>query len=218
MGSRRVVLYAEGRGETGPAYFGDGCLSEGQLGPAHHLLRRMIVELESIPAAAVQFHKPLRTGRGRIPEGSDFDLPRVLEQLLTWPRRELTPDLVVLMRDDDGKNRRKWLTTTCDKLSPVAVRPVLAVAIQEFEAWLIADINAVNTVLSSKHTTTSSPESMQCGQAKQQLMQWLRNAKGNEGELRSRIAQTLSIDEVRKRCNAFSQFSDDLRQALANVS
>src|SRR5580704_10360316 len=106
----RVVLYAEGAGETlGPtsALPAPGRpLEEGMLGGGHVLIRRTLGQARSIPDGEILFESPLRT-RGRVARGSDLIDRRTVRQLLTWPDPNLRPDLVVVLVDRDEDKQRK---------------------------------------------------------------------------------------------------------------
>ena len=95
--SLRVVVYAEGPGETGGSA---GRKAPGQellddeLGAAHVLVRRCLSRGDLIPAAAVRFHEPLRTPAGHVARGSDLYNMRTLRKLLTWFRAPPPPEPV----------------------------------------------------------------------------------------------------------------------------
>ena len=70
MGAFRVVLYAEGRGETAGEVSlkirpGD-TLVDDCLGPGHLIVLRALSFARSIPEGAIQFEEPLRTHRSQI--------------------------------------------------------------------------------------------------------------------------------------------------------
>lgn len=146
----RVVLLAEGAGETGgtqtllPAA-GD-TLTDAMLGPAHSLVRRAVAQGWSVPAEAVRFEVPLRTTRGTIPRGSELLDRGTLRRVLLWARPTLRPDLNIVLVDADAEGataRRDRLTTATQDLPGVRV---IAVAVREFEAWLLADADTLRSV------------------------------------------------------------------------
>jgi hypothetical protein len=92
--SLRVVLYAEGGGETGgagPPPAPCTPLQEGDLGAGHILLRRCLEVAKKLPAAAVHFEAPLRTRRATVARGTALLDKQTLRQLFTWPLAETRP-------------------------------------------------------------------------------------------------------------------------------
>src|SRR5262249_16615938 len=109
--SLRVVLYAEGAGETGgelslPPTPGSE-LAADHPGPGHELVRRCIVHSSPLKEGAVIFVAPLRLKTGRIPKGSDLLHRASLRQLLQWARPEHRPRFAIILVDCDGNNGRK---------------------------------------------------------------------------------------------------------------
>ena len=137
----RVVVYAEGSREDSGSRValplpGDA-LPEAALGPAHVLVRRCLVEL--VPMSEVRFDVPLRT-RGRRARGSDLLHGPTVRRLLTWATPMAKPDLAVVIVDADGEaNRHVALRHILSSRREPQPPAVIGVAVQEFEAWLIAD-------------------------------------------------------------------------------
>jgi hypothetical protein len=169
--SLRVVLYAEGSGETlgelSSFQSAPGTpLAEEQLGAGHVLARRAIASARGIPEDAVLFEAPLRTARGLVAHGSDFLNRTTLRRLLTWPDLQRRPELAIVLVDADGEaNRGARLERDIEGLA----HAVVGVAKQEFEAWLIADHAALNAVLGLALQESQSPEEMKPREAKQLL-------------------------------------------------
>jgi hypothetical protein len=94
-----------------------------------------------------------------------------LQQLLTWPNEEGTPDLAVVLVDADGQaeERRADLDSA---LQGLTVEAVSSVAIQEFETWLIADGEAVKSVLRKPLSPPKPPERLGRREAKELLQKW----------------------------------------------
>ncbi|MFP4599349.1 MAG: DUF4276 family protein [Persicimonas sp.] len=224
--SLQVVVYAEGAGERLgrrsrrfelPKRPGDTLLEqEGELGAAHFLARRAIAHVSQIPKDAVQFEEPLRH-RGMVARGSHLTNPTVLPSLLVWPEPTLRPELAVVFVDCDGKKeRRQELENAITRLKPRAQR-VIAVAVQEFEAWLISDISAVRAALRIDADEPSSPEKMAPREAKQQLTDWITHSERADEDplrLRSDIAMSCDLEQLANRCDSFRRFLDDLEAAL----
>src|SRR5687767_13026917 len=136
-----VVLYAEGISESGGSItllppVGEP-LSEAALGAGHLLIRRLLTHATSIDPSDIVFCSPMRVPPGRHAKGSDLINPTAVRRLLSWPRREQVPHLAIVLVDADGDGQRG--TRLRAALAQIQVTHVVAVAIQEFEAWLIAD-------------------------------------------------------------------------------
>lgn len=215
----RVVLYAEGTSETGsgagtpyglPLAPGSPLPVE-ELGAAHLLIRAAIEQVSQFDD--VCFEEPLRI-RGRKASGGDFLNEQQLRQLLRWPRRE--PDLAIVLVDRDGEAHRKqrleeWIADLGGETSRI-----VAVAQEEFEAWLLADIAAVNRTLGTNHQTTSAPESMARREAKGHLAGWIEEIADAPPipTVYRRIAEHVAIETLAERCASFQQLLDQLTLAL----
>lgn len=208
MSVLRVVLYAEGSGETLGAVSllpapGEP-LGEQMLGPGHVLVRRALSEARGVSPADVQFESPLRTRRGRVPRGSDFLRSTTLLQLLSWADPARQPNLAVVLVDADGdRQRRRKLQSIARQ---VTVPAIVAVATQEFEAWLIADHATLSQVVGMKVEPVSEPERLQPGEAKAGLARC-----GAVPQLRREIAERCDLRIVSHRCRAFARFLKDLK-------
>jgi hypothetical protein len=213
--SCRVVLYAEGVGDVGGEVSSlpppTETLAEFHLGPAHALVRRCIARETSVPEQAVTFLSPLRP-RGRHARGSDLHDRNSLRQLLTWPNKNRRPDLAVVLVDGDGRHDRR--STLREFVDGISTPHVVGVAIQEFEAWLIADHGAVVGALSPAPEQPSHVESLSPRQAKTLLGQWISTAGDPDGAgVRLTLARTCNLT-VLDRLSAFQSFRQDLRSAL----
>ena len=211
----RCVVYAEGSRETGDSAFSSlppgSALPEATLGPAHWLIRRIVGHPE------LRFDVPLPL-RGRRVRGSDLRHPRNVRQLATWASPETEPQLTVFFVDADGDAsiQRKLESELAARSRP---RPpaVVAVPIQEFEAWLISDVAALRAVIGAGDAT-KDPEAMGPGEAKTTLESRL---AASTTEIRAQramkiaIVNTLDLDAVAKRSRSFEQFRKGLLRAIS---
>lgn len=212
----RVVLYVEGGRESGgderaPVEPG-AIIPEASLGSAHFLVRRTIEHARRIPEAAIPFECPLRTARGKLAKGSDFLNRQTLRQLLTWPSAKRRPDIAVVLHDMDGDAGR--LATLLGHTENLLIRPVIGVARQEFEAWLVADVRTLRRVCKQSVEMPPSPEQFERSEAKKRIEQWIANDAATDVERRSKrieIARSCDIDVVRDRCPSFNAFYEELR-------
>lgn len=208
----RVVLLAEGGRETGGEFRishapGDALDRDLDWGPAHYLVERAISEARGVPAEAVWFEEPLRTSRGTIARGTQLYDVGSLAMLLRWANAEKRPDLAIVLVDEDGQSSRK------DELDRVArdvpVATVVAVAVREFEAWLIADAEEVRTLLGSVQSP-SALESLPPREAKDLLIGWVTGNRQDERAIRVSLARSCRLDVVRERCPSFDRFLREL--------
>lgn len=219
--SLRVVLYAEGAGETAGTVTllppPGAALATEMLGPAHWLIGRAIERVWNVPIDAVRFESPLRTVRGTTAHGSDLHERTTLRKLLTWARPKLRPELVVVLVDEDGDRSRKS-RLVADTADLPGTR-VIAVAVKEFEAWLLADEDGLREVLSREVPTVASPEDLARGEAKRRFNALCDvpansgNRKAHHHVCRQSMSRESSLDEVARRCPSFWAFLDDLRIA-----
>jgi hypothetical protein len=209
----RVVVYAEGEGETGgearglPPRPGDS-LTEDRLGPGHILVRRALAAARGVPEAAVAFEQPLRTGRGPLARGSHLHQPRTIRELLTWISREREPELAVVLVDADGNNSRR--ATMLGWIAGLHVEVALGVAAQEFEAWLIADVVALSRALGTSVPQPPDPESMKPREAKKWLSDRIAEAGADSRAARLQIANELDLDRLKSACRSFEEFLGEL--------
>jgi hypothetical protein len=216
----RVVLYAEGAGEIagagGMGWHTNAVLDEESLGAAHELVRRCLSREEGgpVPSAAVQFQGPLRIGRGRIPKGSDLLDRENLRSLLTWLQPDLQPDLAVVLVDEDGHSSRKRMLE--GSVADIPGSKVVAVAIREFEAWLVADEAVASGAMGKTFERTKEPETMAPGEAKKLWASWV--SGGDECAARLTVARTVDLDGLASRCRAFGTFRGELRHAVSSAS
>jgi hypothetical protein len=215
------VIYAEGAGEavgsvTELPPVGEA-LKPDMLGAAHVLVRRTLVDAKQLEPEEVRFDSPNRT-RGRLARGSDLLHATRLRQLLTWPRPQQQPDLAVVLVDADGDRQRA--TQIRASLGSVGVVAVVAVPVQEFEAWLIADSDAVAAVCGRDDLRGQQlePEKWERGKAKRRLAEYLSasgTARGGHGrDLRRSVAEQCSLEALHKSCRSYADFHADLRARL----
>jgi hypothetical protein len=214
--SQRIVLYAEGPGDSGgelrmlPAY--GTALAEPHLGAAHYLVRRTVARILSCPPDAVTFTAPLRTPRGRHARGSDLLVPPILRRLVAFPPTPRRPDLAIVLLDEDGDRSRRELAKC---MEAGTVPSVLGIPAPEFESWLLCDHQCVCSQLSTASDPPPEPDSMPPGQAKAYLRRLVATGPANVswGEAARSIAQNLDLD-LAMRSRSFERFEKELRRCL----
>jgi len=211
----RVVLLAEGSRETGgelriPHAPGETLDRDLDWGPAHHLVERTVSASRGVPSGAVWFAAPLRTGRGTIARGTQLYDPGTLRMLLHWADAARRPDLAIVLVDEDGHGQRK---DELDRLAEtVPVTTVVAVAVREFEAWLIADADEVRALPGSVQSPPSV-ESLDPRVAKDLLIGWATGKQREERSVRVSLARSCRIEVLRERCPSFDRFFRELAAA-----
>ena len=204
----RLALYAEGVAELGSGRRPPSgqILGDEQLGSAHVLVRRAVARARAIDVAAITFQSPL-TVRGREPRGSDLHDPAVLRRLLAFVTP--MPGLCVVLVDADGKlsERRAQMS----RVESPTVR-VIAIAVQEFEGWLVADTAAAARVLGKTLDTAPEPDGMKQGVAKALWDRWTSALDSSERTAKRRdVAAHLDLDVLARRSASFAHLLSDLR-------
>jgi hypothetical protein len=210
--SLRIVLNAEGPGETrGALSLGaapGSPLSEDELGPGHLLVRRVVAMTRAVPEEAISFLAPLRSGRGQVVRGSGLLNRTTLRQLHQWPMPDRRPDLSIVLVDADGQADRR--TVLASHLEGVTLPAVIAVAVQEFESWLISDQGALNATVGSSTERPPAVESLKPRVAKALLADLL--AKHEEPHAaRCTIARTTDLALLERESSSFARFVLDCR-------
>ncbi|MDX2014630.1 MAG: hypothetical protein SFW67_30810 [Myxococcaceae bacterium] len=188
--SLSVVLLAEGTGDLGENLLRGprSRIDDEDLGPAHVLLSRALAEVRGVPRAAIQFFEPNRTARGTLARGSVLKHRRSLRQLINYLPAQ-RPDLIIVLVDADGDSSTE--ATLEGFLSDMPGSRVIAVAVQEFETWLLDE---------------PSGERLQPREAKAKLA-----AVAPSRAARKSLAETVDLDALKKRAASFDRCLRKLR-------
>jgi hypothetical protein len=210
--SLRIVLNAEGAGETRGAFAmppsPGSALSEEHLGPGHLLVRRLVEVARGVPANAVSFLAPPRSGRGIVVRGSMLLDRTMLRQLLQWPLVQHRPDVAIVLVDADGDPKRRALLES--HVEGIKTPTIIAVAVQEFESWLITDQRALNAVVGASTARPSRVEELKRREAKELLSSHLaEHADAHAG--RCTLARTIDLELLTRESESFARFVEDLR-------
>jgi hypothetical protein len=210
----RVALYAEGSRELGAsawvattaarAHVVVGtALPERAWGAAHHLVSRAVT-------APVEFVAPLLLS-GRRPSGSDLLVEKNLVRLCTWPVRAEAPDAFVFIVDGDGDGQRRRRLQQAVQDRPGVV---VGVAREAFEAWLLADLDAVRSVLQVRIDDLGDVERMPASSVKERLDGLLAESGRGAPEAiegaRAQIARALDLHVASQRSRSLADFRGEL--------
>lgn len=213
------VVYAEGTTEAGQGWRSlpsPGLpLESHQQGPLHELVRRSVVRSLSMDLSDVRFLSPLRRSDGAVPRGSDLLRQRTLVKLLTFAGQVPSPDVAVVLVDQDEDEAR--LTSLRVALRGLPIEPLTAVgvAVEEFEAWLVADHECVRTQLGPDSELLERPQDRARGEAKEYLSRVHSKSGVSMGlwELRREISRTADLGTIAERCSSFRDFEAALKAA-----
>ncbi|MEM9806767.1 MAG: DUF4276 family protein [Cyanobacteria bacterium P01_D01_bin.56] len=209
-----MVVHAEGPGDLGKTNWelspGDSLQPE-DLGPAHIIVQRILSEGIQIPAPAIDFVEPLRTKTGARPKGSQLLKPRILDEILiSW---RLSQPLIILLVDSDDQQPDERTAILKNALTRNSLVGAVGVAVKEFEAWLIADANALGQVIGKVDNACQLPEKLACQEAKQNLQKWTQDiaySSRTSIDIRRELASAMNLDTVANLCPSFKAFRQEL--------
>jgi hypothetical protein len=186
----KILLVAEGKSELG---------AKDRDGAVEVLVRRLLDESATVERQTV---KRRVNSRG---EGGAFFKKAV--RLLQEARENGCDAAVMLIDQDHEPDRRKQLDRAQDHVKE-AIPRAFGVAIEEFEAWFLADETALPDSSGRRIRTQPDPESI--AHPKEHLRSVCPNACN--AEALSEIARKVRLDEVEKRCpKGFAPFAKRVR-------
>jgi hypothetical protein len=188
----RVLVVVEGKHEH-----------EGAVGTLIQRLRPDLADLEFERLANSDIH--VHPGKGRGYE----------KKAIRWMREahKRGYEAVVLLVDRDKvAERTTEVTSAQNHTAACTIRRALGVAIESFDAWMLADEKAVSKVLAKTVQTQRDPEAI--ANPKERFTEALAGLGLEWGgaALYARIAATLDISRLEARCpQGFAVFADRLR-------
>ena len=130
--------------------------------------------------------------------------------------------LLVLIHDLDENNLADLRTTLNDALNPCPITiHLICIPVQEFEAWLLSDPNAIKTAMHLNKAPKIKGQPETISSPKEHLGELIYIASKGEKvyintKHNSKITETLSIDLVRSKCPSFIPFYDFVQSNLGN--
>ena len=192
----RVLLVAEGKHERG---------QEDREGALETLIRRLhqgIIQCDLDRVSRKDIHAHHGKGQGY--------LKKALRWILEAEKRGY--DALVLVIDQDNVLRRVQEITAAQNDQRFALRRALGVAIRTFDAWMLADEQALSRVLGFAVALQRSPEEI--SEAKEVCAQLLGNSPTtmSQSEFYASVAREADIDTLERRCTrGFAPFAQRVR-------
>jgi len=207
----RVLIVAEGVHEIPSSHerpSGDAEEPQGALGV---LVQRLIGEGHTYQYQSIKNAKPSRRLRGTV--GGRGMTKRAVQWMLIAESQEL--DAIVLLVDEDGQPDRVDQIDKAQESNLTSLPRALGVAIRSFDAWMLADEQALSDVLDQPVQTQPDPES---NKRPKDTCQALRDGSPNDPSLRDMyegVAGTANLGVLRQRCpRGFAPFAERV-EALA---
>lgn len=181
----RVLVVSEGKHELG-----DSAETSALVAIVNRILpgaNQFVIDKVSNPR--VKIHTP--RGKAR-----DYE-----KRCVAWLKQaqEEGYDALVLVVDRDGHAERLSGIQSAQENTLCMLQRALGVAIESFDAWLLADQHALSKVLHKRIDTQPDPEQMR--QAKSHLQQLCADT-GREAnrEFYFQVAQVVDLEQLRRRC------------------
>jgi hypothetical protein len=188
----KVLLVSEGKHELG--------------GALEALVRRLAASELELHHAKVS-EGSIHTHRGK---GQGF-YKRAVRWLLEARKRGY--EAIALVIDEDGHPERAAELTEAQQYSGVDFPRAFGIAIQAFDAWMLADERALTSVLGCPVHRQPAPEDL--ANPKQACRDLLAasNESFSQTEMYARIAALVDLSLLEERCaKGFAPFADRVRQ------
>ncbi len=121
--------------------------------------------------------------------------------------------MVLLIDQDDQPDRRKQLSEAQGHTSLIALPRAMGVAVVTFDAWMLADEQALTTVLSTPVQRQSDPETIK---NPKDVCEALRDEAGSSldlTDLYSSVAGQIDLEALSRRCpDGFAPFAQKIKE------
>jgi len=114
-------------------------------------------------------------------------------------------DKALIIRDAGNKNPKELKNKMRKMIKNPSFPVKMSVAVQELEAWLLADEDAISAVTGKKVTRVKNPENLR--DPKERLNRLLSKAKiSYTAEVARKIAANAKVETIESRCPSFKEF------------
>lgn len=246
----RIGLLAEGEAELGASvpYIkpqeGGKVIERSQEGALHTLIRRELAEAGLPDCEFVQRHPSFKERRkGQVRVGYSILNPKYLAQvIIAWLPHEVDMIAIVVDSDDVLKKRQAAMATALDTIranhldvdgQPILDRSVGGLAIKNVETWLLADTQAIETMLnvSLPNDLPSKLEELPAKNDSQRhakrilddaisRSEYLPTLTPNKREMQVRwkLAFIINLDQLKQRCpDGYRPFAQAMKQTVAKI-
>ncbi|HLP88291.1 MAG TPA: DUF4276 family protein [Nostocaceae cyanobacterium] len=234
----RIGLIAEGEAEQGKSipYIkpqdGGKVIDRNNEGALHTLIRRELANIGFSDCDFVQRH-PLATEVKRRVGHSILDKKYLSQIVSVWKPEEVDLIVIVVDADDVLEERQQKLSKALATIrdnhldaneQPISDRSTAGLAIRNFEAWLLADIQTVSTILGVEIAQISNLEDI--NNTKDILEQaitksnYLAEENNNQRplQIRWKLAFDIDLDIIKTVCpNGYATFINNLVMAVKAV-
>lgn len=197
----RILIVSEGVHELG-----DDCLDGALVTLSRRLLgQNVIVNRERVRSPRVRVH--IQPGRG------DGYEKRALGWIRLAEREEY--DALILVIDQDGNEERKQQFDRAQDDLRLSLPRAIGVAIKTFDAWMLADEQALSEVLETHIDPLPNPESEANPKDKCENLRDEAHSQLSLRKMYAAIAERTAMEKIEYRCpNGFAPFARRVR-ALA---
>ncbi len=176
-------------------------------GPNEESALPAIVRRLNVRIADTAFDR-FRNAPRRIHGSGDRFFKRSVDWILEAVRRGF--DGVVILIDEDGDQDRRRAITDAQAYASVPFPRACGVAIRTFDAWFLADEQALSRTLARTVQRQPDPESQRAPKAACEPLV-AQSDIVSRSDLYSRLVDCMNLETVRERCPAgFKHFADRL--------
>lgn len=201
----RVLVVGEGAHEIPSAYDRPAEADAEPRGALGVLVRRLLGDGHTYHYRSVKEAKPARRLRGAV--GGRGMKKRALHWLLQAETHQF--DAVVLVVDEDGDSTRVSKIDDAQQSAVSATPRALGVAIRSFDAWMLADEQALSTALGHPVQMQRDPETIKDPKAQCKALHEESPTDDALREVYEVVAAETDLTTLRERCpRGFGPFAD----------
>jgi len=192
----KVLLVAEGEHEIG---------SQGSTGALKVLVQRLL-EIDAEVECDILGSRDLHIGQGKGPD--------LAKRAAAWLReaQKRGKDALVLLIDCDDQIRRLKILRTAQEDRTIPLDRAFGVAVQAFDAWMLADEKAAGKALDLRISAQKNPETIKQPKASFRRLLSKSPMRKAQSEAYAEIAGSLDVEVLQKRCRkGFAPFAKNVR-------